>query len=125
MDNKQPSIWDAAFPPASAPVINQSPDVAPPSQYSPVPRPSPPADYYVPAPQYPTALPAQRWEPLPGKKLTIGALLGIAVGIAQGLGYDTGIQMTPGEGWMLAWGGLMGVFADMRLKKFTAAGVLK
>ena len=125
------SVWDSAFPAGSSadvrieePDMSQHPQYVPPllpPRYQSAPPSSPLTDYWAGQNAPP---PAQRWEPMPGKKLMIGSILGIAVGVANGMGYDIGIQMTPGEGWNLAWGGLMGVFADFRFKKMIPPGGL-
>ena len=112
MLNNRQSIWDAAFPQAGEQVEFREPDFSRHPQFQPMQQNVPQQQDYYPQP----APPVSR-EPLPGKKLLIGSLMAIVAGGATAFGYDIGLPITPGEGFQMAWGGVMGVFAHLRFKK--------
>lgn len=124
MTQATPSIWDDAFkhPPVhTAPIQPQNPEYPQPHELDY--RPEIPVTL-PPQPQASNTLPpwagqAPKWEPLPGKKLTLGSIGSIAVGALVAAGFNLGLPMSPGEGIQLAIGGVLALFADLRLKKMS------
>lgn len=124
MQNNRQSIWNAAFP-ENEPVVMREHDFSVHPKYqqaTPVQTPAqPPQDYYQQPPQAYAPpvqyVPVSRFEPLPGQKMLIGSVVAIVGGVAAALGYNIGLPITPGEGVQMAWGGAMGIFAHLRLKK--------